>query len=100
MLTLRTMDVGVGLNELVKEENIEFDIFPNPVNNELNLRFAEGSDELKVTVYDNLGRELYQRSIQNGTAEIKLDLNFLSSGIYLLSANDGKKTTSRRFVKQ
>jgi len=79
------------------QKNAGFNIYPNPVNDRLYIRFPELSSKALVSVYDQNGRIILQQSHQSGTA---LDVSGLPEGIYQLAVQDGEKRMVTSFVKQ
>lgn len=76
---------GVGTFGI--EENIavysEMNLFPIPVQNELNLSFNDFNNQLKeITIIDGLGREI--KSITSKENNVKIEMENLVSGFYVL----------------
>ena len=66
-----------------EEENIiEPLIFPNPILNTINFKFPTGIDEIEVTIFNLLGKNVINRRVNksNPTANI----SFLSKGLYMV----------------
>ncbi len=80
-------------------ENIvftEMSVFPNPVNDVLNINFNlfESSD-VSIHVYDLQGKVVFETVegySQTGNKEYKINLDNLNSGIYLLKLSIGEDT--------
>lgn len=77
--------------------NTEFQIFPNPTQSNI---FISNPDQknLSIVVFSSDGKQLIQLSQQE--SNIKLDLENLHSGIYLVEINDGSKTETKRIFKE
>ncbi|WP_321519254.1 family 16 glycosylhydrolase [uncultured Bacteroides sp.] len=91
---VRVYQKNTALSE-VKEENL-FDANFNNVSNLLRVSFKEqGVYHLFVT--DMQGRALTDLSTTNTTSEI--DCSSWAKGFYLLSANNGKRLSTQKFVK-
>jgi len=61
-------------------------LYPNPVQNILNVEFASYSEGKKlIRLYDINGRIMTERSIPPNSLRIKIDVSAFSQGIYLLS---------------
>lgn len=70
---------------------LEVKVFPNPVYNELNLNFeSKESFQAQVVIYDLMGRQLLANRVDvfNGSNQVRLDVNNLSNGIYLLQVRN------------
>ena len=74
-----------------------FTLYPNPVKNQLSLRFDDGVEPESVELYDLTGRWVSTK--RNGLKNI--DLNTISSGVYMLriTTTDGK-TYRERVIKE
>ena len=84
--------VGVTENMVFNEMNV----FPNPVNDILNVNFNlfELSD-VSIQVYDLLGKVVFETlegQSQTGHKDYSINLSDLNSGFYLLKLNLGKET--------
>lgn len=70
-------------SEEVKHENFDFEIYPNPVANELFVEFnLDKPRMLELKVYDILGRQVLskkQNSRSNGLQQLSVDLRDIKS---------------------
>jgi hypothetical protein len=76
-------------------------VFPNPTTGELTLEIPEPHDEIRVSLYTVLGREIMNEVIpgQNGKMLVrKFDLSEYSKGIYILKVTDSRTSTARQVV--
>lgn len=92
--------ISVGLNEAAQQVN--FEVFPNPVENELRLNFPNGIDQnnLEMILYDLTGKEMRRVNVQQGVEMQILNVADLNSGLYFISTlKDGERLQSKRFVK-
>lgn len=84
---------------LVEEiESEEIAVFPNPVNQYLNIKLPEVSDA-SVRVFDSSGRLLLSETY-NYSATIQLNVEQLSEGAYTLLVSQSGKQFSKTFLKQ
>ena len=85
-----------GVTETTSIEH-PFTLYPNPVKNQLSLRFDDGVEPESVELYDLTGRWVSTK--RNGLKNI--DLNAISSGVYMLriTTTDGK-TYRERVIKE
>ncbi|OFY61127.1 MAG: hypothetical protein A2Y71_10020 [Bacteroidetes bacterium RBG_13_42_15] len=95
------VDSPVGINKIVKRDNPEaINIFPNPSTDHVNLSFRQENNGMAIIdIYDITGQKVItpvQRFLQQGSHEITITTDHLTSGIYLLSVN-GKYA---RFIKK
>jgi hypothetical protein len=85
-----------GMTETTSIEH-PFTLYPNPVKDQLSLRFDDGVEPESVELYDLTGRWVSTK--RNGLKNI--DLNAISSGVYMLriTTTDGK-TYRERVIKE
>lgn len=72
----------------------------NPVNNQLTIRGAVSKVQ-RVSLYSILGSKVLNKSVYNANENIKLDVNSLSTGLYILelSGANGERFT-KKIIKQ
>lgn len=87
---MRSMTAGLPDDKM----GAVFRIYPNPVLNELHIETTIAASEKVYSIKDICGKEI-QRVVLNGTHN-SVELNDLSSGIYLLDNGSGK---TERFIK-
>jgi NADP-dependent 3-hydroxy acid dehydrogenase YdfG len=79
-----------------------FSIYPNPVDELLNLSISTdlAIDSGSVEVYDVLGRKMIQREVSfaNGNTQ-QIDVSELNAGIYIVQMSFNSKTYSSRIIK-
>jgi surface protein len=77
----------------VDNENLlAISVYPNPTSN---MVYIEGNyTQLKVVIYDLLGKEILNKYITNS-----IDIRHLKNGVYILQLSDGLKVSSQRIVK-
>lgn len=88
-----------GLEELPSINNLE--LFPNPADNELNVRFGmENGGTLRVVVRDLAGKEIRSSTIQatQGTNVVFIGLDGVASGMYLLEIQGEGMNCATPFV--
>ena len=78
---------GVGVNEIVKENN--FSVFPNPAENKINVKVDATLLGLVYKVYDTTGKSVLSGKINSESTII--ELSDLSAGIYLFSVGETMK---------
>lgn len=74
--------------------------YPNPVNDVLNIRLNNITDNITTTVYDMMGRILDSRSYTTAPSVISLPVGNLPAGIYFYEVMNNNKTTRSKFVKE
>jgi hypothetical protein len=80
------------------------DVFPNPTNNELNVRlFSNNQTDVQMQVIDALGRVLIEQNVTKnaGQEQFQLNTSRLSAGMYILRLTDTAGNLQQvRFVKE
>lgn len=90
-----TQALSVAENQL-----IDFALYPNPNNGNFDLRFKTlGTDDVKVSVHDMRGRQIFNQSYKNnGLFDQQIKLNNASSGIYMVTVENGNTKEVRKIV--
>lgn len=87
----------VGLNKSVYM-NMQFSIYPNPVNQLFNIDFTQITGGLKIQIFNDLGVQVYFQSQVNEHNTIKCD--YLPTGIYSIRIlNDNIILASQKLIK-
>lgn len=84
-------------NEIV--EPVQFDCFPNPTNGTLTIIYPYSEQTLYISIFDMLGREALQIEVNQNTSSTTINLNELSSGLYVVSLS-GNRQNSKLILKQ
>lgn len=85
-----------GLEEVVV--NSEISLYPNPVNNELNISFNEINDysgNVTVNIYDTQGKLMMSEVYNVNSGIVQMDLSSLGTGHYLVQVQDSDGMISR-----
>lgn len=77
--------------------NADFSVYPNPTNDNLNIKFNGNTTQIKsAQVYDLTGRLIISEEVNNQVVNVKL----LQSGTYILMVKDSEgKQFSQKFIK-
>ena len=80
--------------------NVKFDVYPNPVKNELTLRFNNNSNEsAQLEIVDLVGKTLLNKKVLISNGVVKTNIESLSNGTYFVKMNyRGEVLTSRIIV--
>ncbi|MDI9311451.1 MAG: M43 family zinc metalloprotease [Limnohabitans sp.] len=84
------------------ETSLEVSAYPNPFENEINLRIPEGYQVKSIELFDVLGKKvLNSENTNTNNNELKISTSNLSSGMYILKVkNDSGLTITRKLVKK
>jgi subtilisin-like proprotein convertase family protein len=89
-----TQELGVKQNELA-----DFAIYPNPNNGNFNIRFMPNAGAVKINVHDMRGRQIFNQDYRsNGLFNENIQLNNVSSGIYMVTVENGTNKAVRKIV--
>ena len=80
----------------------DFEVFPNPAADVLNITFNGLNDEVDLILYDALGKQVKTQIVNtvNGHYEGVLNIEDLPKGIYIMKVSDGNKSAEMKVVKQ
>ena len=74
------------------QNQLDISIYPNPSSDTV---YIDGNySQLKVVMYDILGKQVMNKPITN-----TIDISQLEKGVYILQLSDGAKLTTQRIVK-
>lgn len=88
--------------ENIPEQTFEVLVFPNPVEDIVNVAFPLQTQPraIKIELLDNQGKNLQSIEKQSITVEtISVDVSALNEGIYFLRVLDGQKVSVKKIVK-
>lgn len=77
---------------------IDFSISPNPAKSSLNIKLAVSDSDIKLEVFDVLGKRVYKSALTQ--LESTIDVSNWKSGVYLVRISDDKTVHTKRFIKQ
>ena len=81
----------------ITEENITFDIYPNPVNDRLYIETQSSIEDL--VIYTTTGVIVGQQSTVNRQQTLSIDMSELNSGIYFVEIKTNDGNIVKRIVK-
>ncbi len=93
------VDVSVaflGINDVAAEK---FDLFPNPAQDQLNIRFATDFKVTEMKLNNLLGKTIKtvsQEAFENGN--YTLEIGDIAAGVYLIQLSDGQTSFSQKVL--
>ena len=87
---------SLSTNDNTVEEK-EITIFPNPVDNQLQIQFANFSNTYQGTIYDLTGKKVH--SFNKKAKKNSIDVSFLKSGFYILNIQSGGFSKNFKILK-
>jgi hypothetical protein len=95
------IDITTGTKD-ISEMMDDINLFPNPSAGSCALKFnLSQSKTLTINIFNVLGEKVYVVSkniYEEGSQEIKLNTNHLSSGMYIVQINDGTRAINKQLV--
>jgi len=99
---LNFIDLTTGVSQISKQETVNTNLFPNPVNDQLQINFETiEAGNIQVEIVDIQGKVLLQKTIssQNGTNKSIIHISQLAKGIYLCRLQSNTKIETIKFIK-
>jgi len=87
--------LATGLNETKLTNNV----YPNPFKKDLRIQLGQSVDEVSVSVVTVIGEIVYNNNFSN-TSQIRLNLDNLVKGVYLLQVKVGDNISTQKIVKE
>jgi Secretion system C-terminal sorting domain/PAP2 superfamily len=103
LLTGRKVGANINIlfdnltSSLNENENVQVELFPNPAENEIQLRM-DGLENYTIEIFNLMGQKMELASANSG----KLDVSHLASGMYQILISDAQASTKilKNFVKR
>lgn len=76
----------------------EFNIYPNPVTNELSVEFPSAVTQATISVYSVLGTLVYSSTMDQWNS--KINTSEWNTGVYLMNINAADFSQTKRIIKQ
>jgi hypothetical protein len=89
-----------GNTGLVSTKESQFEIYPNPVVDNLNIKLNSDLKATVIQIYSLTGSKVFEKSFDDGTKILSIPVEDLSSGIYYVSVKDGADYSVRKFIKK
>lgn len=78
----------------------DFQVYPNPSNGELNIKFKEKVNDLELKIFNLSGKIVYQKHDINLSHTKNIQLSHLPPGTYILYLNVDGVTRSQKWIKK
>ncbi|MBT8245217.1 MAG: T9SS type A sorting domain-containing protein [Winogradskyella sp.] len=99
-----TITICYEVNEFTLADNDfelnDFALFPNPNKGEFTLQFNSNSGkDVNVNIYDISGKLVFENKYDSVSRFNKqIELNNVSTGVYIMKVTDGEKTITRKLI--
>jgi hypothetical protein len=88
-----------GIEE--NSNNSNFNIYPNPAFDAVNIQFADSDvNEKEITITDMTGREVRKVNKKYAGEKINVNISSLKKGIYMFNVSSNNKTSSQKLIIQ
>ena len=91
--TLGAMNCFLGIEDEATED-ISYTVYPNPVNDVLNITIEQTAVNTSISIINIVGKEVAQMPLVNGNNQ--LDVSTLSSGVYFYSLKTNNKVVETK----
>lgn len=85
-----------GIFNIEEQQTVDFKISPNPAKDHFYVTLPN-QISTRVEIYDVLGKRIFVRKINES---IRIDVNHLKSGVYVVKFIQGNKSVAKKLVKQ
>ena len=92
-----SINVTVGIAKY--NNSLNANVYPNPVNNQLNISLPETANNISVSVIDMLGKEVIVQNKLSGNNVSVNDIN-LPAGVYVVRITADGNTQMLKVIKQ
>ena len=86
----------LGISEI--DSASEFNLYPNPVKNELTVEFPAAVAQATISVYSILGILVYESKMDQWNS--KINTSDWNSGVYLMNVSSANFSQTKRIIKQ
>jgi PKD repeat protein len=96
------VEVMKSVTKVVRIDNPELDVYPNPVKDVVKIKFGSPVDgNIQIGIMNIAGKSVYTQSINaQGLIQTEVNVNQLNPGIYFLRIMNGKnRIADRKFIK-
>lgn len=88
---------SVSVLSTPKLNRLDFDLYPNPASDNVTIQLPLGESKATVQFYDYIGKLVLLQNVTNISS--KVNVNDLSSGIYIMKVTTDSKIGTQKFIK-
>jgi hypothetical protein len=91
----------VGYSLGIEDEQIfDFKCYPNPVENQINLKTSGFVDDLVIRIYDNIGKVVFKENWNNNNfnGEKTLPFTGFEHGVYFINVSSKHHNKTKQFI--
>ena len=91
-----TVNTVTGLGTVTTD--INFSVFPNPANSQLNLTFNNLKENGTISITNTLGQKVSDQEVKQNTHSVTIDVSKLATGVYVLELRSGNNRSLKQVV--
>jgi hypothetical protein len=89
----------VGNINIAKPENLSLKVFPNPASDYINVFLPDPEDEnTSIGIFNIEGKRLCSSEYQSISGNVRIKVNNIHDGIYIIKIKKGNKTGTMKFI--
>ena len=92
-------DIGSILHYINEVDQPSFEVYPNPCNDAMTLKFVTNVINYNLNIIDIMGKQIISINNINGN-QYKLNTQHLDAGIYFLEIGNGVNKSIKKFIKE
>jgi hypothetical protein len=95
---VNTSTSGATVLGISEAKRLDFEMYPNPASEKVTIQLPSSSDAATVEFYDYIGRLSLTQKVTNSNN--KININNLSTGVYVIKVLSGNKIGTQKFIKK
>ena len=102
IIMVSLMDINVSTNEISSDNQILFNLYPNPANNNINVEVEHVEDGLTIiSIMDMSGSLIIKKEYEvlGGGLSKQIDIDGLNKGLYIVNIKNGESMIFEKFIK-
>jgi hypothetical protein len=91
-----------AVNQPFLEENFSCEVYPNPVDEILNLKLVSMNSDATLCFINNQGVSIYQETYPSGSSQINdmIDVSAWSKGLYIINIVTNNQHIQKKMIKK
>ena len=102
IIMVSLMDINVSTNEISSDNQILFNLYPNPANSNINVEVEHVEDGLTIiSIMDMSGSLIIKKEYEvlGGGLSKQIDIDGLNKGLYIVNIKNGESMIFEKFIK-
>jgi hypothetical protein len=97
------VEFSVNLTGIAEQEDLTFDVYPNPVKDYTLVHFnLKGDESVELVIYNLVGKQVFESGLESygpGNHSIKVEAAHLQTGIYFVNLRIGDQMFTRKITR-